>query len=161
MKIYDVATGKERATLQGHTGFVHSITFSADGTTIASGSADRTVKLWEVATGKWRMLGMQLDTVYSVAFSPDGKTVASGNVDGTINLWDTATTREMPVLKHSGDVTTVAFTPDSKTLVSGIYYPTQLWDLGNRDRYHSQRAHSGHGIHGAIPRRHALAVPWS
>jgi eukaryotic-like serine/threonine-protein kinase len=129
LKVYDAATGKERTTLQGRTGFVHSVAFSADSTTIGSGSADRTVKLWEMATGKGRLLGVQLDPVYCVAFSPDGKTVASGSVDGTINLWDTATTREPPVLKHLGDVNAVAFTPDGKTLVTAGYFLTQLCDL--------------------------------
>jgi eukaryotic-like serine/threonine-protein kinase len=132
LKVYDVATGKERTTLQGRTGFVHAVAFSADGTTLASGSADRTVKLWDMATGKGRMLGIQLDPVYCVAFSSDGKTVASGSVDGTINMWDAATTREAPVLKHPSDVNAVAFTPDGKTLVTGGWFLTQLWDLATQ-----------------------------
>ena len=52
IKLWDVATGKERATLKGHTDWVNSVAFSPDGKTLASGSGDKTVKLWEVATGK-------------------------------------------------------------------------------------------------------------
>src|SRR5262249_41927530 len=52
VRLWDVATGKELATLQGHRGVVSSVTFSPDGKTLASGSNDYTVKLWDVATGQ-------------------------------------------------------------------------------------------------------------
>jgi WD40 repeat protein len=52
IKLWDVAAGKERATLKGHTAEVLSVAFSPGGKTLASGSADKTIKLWDVATGK-------------------------------------------------------------------------------------------------------------
>jgi WD40 repeat protein len=52
VKLWDVATGKEKATLNGHTGDVTSVAFSPDGKTLASGSMDKTIKLWRVATGE-------------------------------------------------------------------------------------------------------------
>jgi WD40 repeat protein len=51
VKIWNVATGEEEQTLEGHTSFVNSVVFSKDGTLIASGSDDNTVKIWNVATG--------------------------------------------------------------------------------------------------------------
>ncbi|MDW8122985.1 MAG: hypothetical protein RMK62_11815, partial [Armatimonadota bacterium] len=67
---------------------VNSVSFSPDGTRIASGSDDNTVRLWEVATGRQvkRMEG-HTDWVRSVSFSPDGTLIASGSLDGTIRIW--------------------------------------------------------------------------
>jgi WD40 repeat protein len=80
---------KLRDTLEGHTGWVMSVAFSPDSKTLASGSADQTIKLWDVATGKVQAtLKEHTDMVGSVAFSPDGKTLASGSLDNTIKLWD-------------------------------------------------------------------------
>jgi WD40 repeat protein len=70
---------KLRHTLQGHQSIVSFVVFSPDCNTLASGSHDKTIKLWEVPTGKnTATLQWYNDIVYSVAFSPDGKTLASG-----------------------------------------------------------------------------------
>ncbi|MBC7318837.1 PD40 domain-containing protein [Candidatus Bipolaricaulota bacterium] len=77
------------ALLTGHTEPVLSVAFSPDGSLLASGSWDGTIKLWNVATGEeLRTLTGHTGYVYSVAFSPDGKILASGSDDGTVLLWD-------------------------------------------------------------------------
>lgn len=108
-------------TLAGHTDTVYSVAFSPDGTTLASGSADNTIILWDATTGQHKktLIGHKR-AVYSIAFSPDGKTLASGSWDRTIKLWDTATWKYRHTLVgHEKVVYCVAFSPDGQILASG------------------------------------------
>jgi WD40 repeat protein/uncharacterized caspase-like protein len=118
----------------GHSNNVSTVAFSPDGKTLASGSWDNTIKLWEVATGQeLRTLTGHSSYVTAVAFSPDGKMLASGSWDKTIRFWNLVSGEELRILKgHSGFITAVAFSPDGKTLASASWDKTvKLWDVAS------------------------------
>jgi len=125
-------SAEEGGTLKGHTEIVRSIAFSPDGTTLASGSDDNTIKLWSLQTGVVRQtLTGHGGEVNSIAFSPDGKMLASGSDDRTIKLWDPHMGNLDGTLKnHSDSVRMVAFSPDGKLLLSKEREngPIKLWD---------------------------------
>lgn len=96
VEIWDVKLGKILNSFSGHLshpycggGTITTVRYSASGETIASGSTDKTVRLWNTTTNKHlKTLSGHTGGISSVAFSPDGKTLASGSSDGTILLWN-------------------------------------------------------------------------
>ncbi|MFI1955896.1 trypsin-like peptidase domain-containing protein [Streptomyces xinghaiensis] len=136
-------TAPLRATLTGHTSPVSSVAVSPDGNTLATGSRDRTVRLWDVRTHRLRAtLTGHSRSVGSVAFSPDGKTLATGGEDRTVRLWDVRTHRRLATL--TGSASPVVFSPDGKTLATGgDQGRVRLWDVRNRRPLGVLKGHTG------------------
>jgi WD40 repeat protein len=149
IELWDVVSRRSINTLKGHScdviTYAHgdyagqyipaikSLAFRPDGKVLASGSQDKTIRLWDVATAKSiATLKAHSGSVESVTFSPDGKTLASASDDKTIRLWDVASGKCIATLTaHSAAVTSIAFSPDGKTLASASYDATiRLWDMG-------------------------------
>lgn len=136
-----------KKTLAGHTGDVTSVAFSSDSRTLASGSVDTTVRLWDVVTDthKATFTG-HTEGVMSVAFSPDGRTLASGSDDNTIILWDVDTgDPRTTIMAHTNGINDVAFSPDGKVLASCGYRDdstVKLWDVDTGDSKATFVAHT-------------------
>ncbi|HSB61473.1 MAG TPA: WD40 repeat domain-containing protein, partial [Vicinamibacteria bacterium] len=118
--------------LSGHTERVTSVAFSPDGRSLATGSSDFTVRLWEVETGSAvRTLAGHASSVLSVAFSPDGRLVASGSEDATVRLWQVADGGLARTLTDArSGVTALAFTADGRMLLgSSSDHTARIWEV--------------------------------
>ena len=115
---------------------VSSVAFSPDGTTLASGSSDGTVTLWDVRRReRIGTLHGQKNQVSSVVFSPDGTTLAAASDIKTIRLWDVGRREQIGILSGHRSFHSVAFSPDGTTLASGSSDGTvTLWDVRRREQ---------------------------
>jgi WD40 repeat protein/serine/threonine protein kinase len=153
VRVYDLTNGQLLHRLEGHVDRVVSVAFSPDGHRLASTSLDRTVKLWETATGQEVLtLRGHKDVTSRVLFSPpDGRRLASVSVDGTLTIWDAtplgagARNHSRVLAGHTGIVYGVAFgpEPDGRRLASASADQTvKLWDTGTGEELFTFPGHT-------------------
>jgi len=119
-------------TFGWHSDWVKSVAISPDGQTLVSGSRDKTIKVWNLHTGKLsRNFAGHSDTVETVAISPDGHIIVSGSRDKTIKVWNLHTGKlSRNFAGHSDTVETVAISADGHIIVSGSHDKTiKVWNL--------------------------------
>ncbi|BAY37650.1 pentapeptide repeat protein [Nostoc sp. NIES-2111] len=139
--IWDVSTGESIKTLQGHTHWIQSIALNHDGTLLASGSADTTIRLWNFQTGEClKILQGHSNWVQSVAFSPNNQLLASGSADETLRLWDVQAGSFWRILHPNHSIRSVTFSLDGEILASGLADGTiQLWNIQTGECFQTLR----------------------
>ena len=148
VRVWDLSTGQEQASLTGHTGWVNAVAVAvaADGARAVSGGADGTVRVWDLSTGQEQAsLTGHTGSVYAVAVAADGARAVSGGADGTVRVWDLSTGQEQASLTgHTGSVYAVAVAADGARAVSGGGDGTvRVWDLSTGQEQASLTGHTG------------------
>jgi WD40 repeat protein len=147
IRLWEVESGEARASLKGHSNLVENVAFLDGGRMLASGSWDRTVKLWDIAqaSGERDVLTAHSGSVESLVFTPEGQTLISGGSDGRIRRWDVATGGPLAPLgvpEVMQPVGRLAISADGRTLADSR---VGLWDLetGRPLELHSKEAADG------------------
>ena len=140
-----VPNDQHKLTLEGHTSGVLSVARSPDGSTLASGDYDGTIRVWDAKTGQHKLtLREHTEGVTSLSLLPDGSTLASGSWDNYVMLWDVDTGKLLRTLdRHTDGVRAVAFSPDGGTLASGGYDRTiRLWNVDTGQQKQTFEGHT-------------------
>jgi WD40 repeat protein len=122
IKLWDLATGAEEATLLGHIDAIHAIALSPDGVTLASASQDGEIKIWDLPSRKERASWSAGSTqATALAFTPEGTTLVTANSEGHLKFWNVSTGKlRSEITKGVGPVESILFTQEG-TLITGGY----------------------------------------
>lgn len=130
-RVWDAHTGARLPPALQHRDWIKTVTFSPDGTLVATGSYDGTARVWDAVTGEPVAPPLRHDRrVVHVSFSPDGARVLTASEDGTAQLWDARTGRGWgSPLRHDGPVVRAGFSRDgTHVLTSSRDGTARVWD---------------------------------
>lgn len=168
--MWDIPSRTIKQTFHGHEQDIYSLDFARNGRHIASGSGDRTVRVWDIESGQ-NVLTLSIeDGVTTVAISPDGRYVAAGSLDKSVRVWDAQSGYLVERLEgaegHKDSVYSVAFAPNGRDLVSGSLDKTiKMWELsaarglmpgGGTSRGKCVKTFEGHKVSFGAPLAKAL-----
>jgi WD40 repeat protein len=146
LRFFDPQGGEQQRLIEAHRDLIIRLAFAPDGKTVATCSWDRTIALWDVATGKERhRMSAQPFPLESVAFSPDGRLLASGCTGGSLRLWHAATFLPVRVVQERSPciVFGLTFSPDGRFLAaSGQDNTVKVWELASGQEVFSFRGHT-------------------
>ncbi|HEY8142870.1 MAG TPA: protein kinase [Kofleriaceae bacterium] len=130
VRVWDSRSGKQIASLTGHTERITSVRFSPDGRRLLTASYDDTAALWRLDSSAREHLFRHRDDINAAAFSPDGKRITTASKDHTAVVWDAASGEPLFQLTgHASGVTHAAFSPDGRQIATTSADATiQLWD---------------------------------
>jgi WD40 repeat protein len=143
--LWDPGTGAKVRDLPGHEKWVYGLAFTPDGTRLATGGWDTTIRIWDVGSGAvLAVLRGHRSFVSAVAFGPDGRCLASAGEDRSVRIWDPETGRERETIHgHAGFVWEVAFDPAGRRLFTASRDRTvKVWDI-TRTGPVALRGHNG------------------
>jgi WD40 repeat protein len=148
--VFDAMSGKQTAICKGHSDAIWSFTFSPDSARIASGSEDRTARLWNAATGALLATCQgHSGKVLSTAFNADGSRLVTASSDRTVRQWDARTGHEVepPYDRHAADLLSAVYSPDGKWIASVGNDPTvRVWRARDRQDVAVLHGHTGRVI---------------
>jgi WD40 repeat protein len=149
MAVYDMS-GRQTAVCEGHTDTIWISAFNKDGSRLATGSEDKTVRLWNAATGT--LLATcegHTSKVLGLAFSQDGSRLVSAGADGKVRQWDATTGKDVgPAYdRHSGEVFSAVYSPDGQLIASaGNDRTVRVWRARDREDVAVLDGHTGRVI---------------
>jgi WD40 repeat protein/predicted Ser/Thr protein kinase len=146
IRIFDATSGKQTAICEGHRNVIRALTFSADGKRLASGSVDRTARVWNAETGALLATCKGHSSTVYPAFSPDGARLVAASPDATVRQWNSSTGEEIgsPYDRHSSQVFSAVYSPDGNLVASaGDDRTIRVWRAKDRQDVAVLHGHTG------------------